>query len=161
MSRHGGFTGRKHSKLTREKISRAIRLIAANPKWRKQISRAVAKAFSNPVIKAAWLKTQRTPEARAKRSKVARASWLGSGRVKRLRKMRTPEWKAHHSKVISENWKRHERQVASMLRRQGWKVLQYGWPDFICVRSGKVMFVEAKSPNHHLSKNTKENASIF
>jgi hypothetical protein len=45
-----------------------------------------------------------------------------------------------------------EQSFADEARKLGWEVTKKGWPDFICTKGGKMVFVEVKpGRNHRLS----------
>lgn len=61
------------------------------------------------------------------------------------------------NKILSKEYRQklnaYERKTRKRLKHQGWTVLHGGWPDFICEKKGRVMFVEAKSPKAALRPN--------
>lgn len=46
--------------------------------------------------------------------------------------------------------------VKAELEQNGWTVLDSGWPDFLCIKDGKVQAMEVKRDNEKLRPNQKQ-----
>lgn len=57
---------------------------------------------------------------------------------------------------------KHQRLLKKVFERQGWEVLDRGWPDFVLVKGAKIRFIEAKSkPREKLSEFQKAMHFVF
>lgn len=52
-------------------------------------------------------------------------------------------------------------QVKQELEQNGWEVLDSGWPDFLCIKDGKIKLIEVKAPGDVVRPNQKKVLDIL
>lgn len=149
----------------RESLRNSKTLAASLRKlWRKRGKRklwakSIRKALNRPEVRRKLSKSLKivlnTPEVKAKRSAYLQAHWndpkARARHIRAIRKMtKSPIWiRAQRDRTKS---KRHQNRIRKSLERDGWEILRGGWPDFICLKEGKLRFIEAKNPHGKLTR---------
>ena len=49
-----------------------------------------------------------------------------------------------------------QKEVASQLREQGWKVFERGWPDLLAIKDGQALWIEVKKGRTQLREKQRE-----
>jgi hypothetical protein len=133
----------------------SMKLRSKNKTWRKKIRASSKRLAKDPRWLRALKRGLHRPGVRESRSKSMIAVWANLEYKEKRQRAFTKKVKAkiaranrercYHVKTSKHVLKYHRR-VQKDLEHQGWKVINGGWPDFICTRGRQVRFIEVKAP---------------
>ena len=96
-----------------------------------------------------WNKGRRLTEEEKEATKNGRPFKIGHIPWNKGKKM-SESVRKKVSEASSRFWKYYENEVKKELEKDGWRVIDRGWPDFVCIKGDQIRFVEAKGPDAYL-----------